>query len=208
MEICLKQVKKKYGKHTVIDDFDMKIESGKITCIYGVSGSGKTTLLNIIGLIDRIDSGSITYDGHEIKNSRQRRKMLNSRIGFIFQDFGLMENETVYRNLLLVRKIKKLKNRKEAIVKVLDKLDLEGFIDRKVFELSGGEQQRVAIAKIILKDIDLVLADEPTASLDDFNKQVVLDKLKQLANSGKTVLIVSHDKDVLNISDCCIELIK
>lgn len=208
MEICLKQVKKKYGKHTVIDDFDMKIESGKITCIYGVSGSGKTTLLNIIGLIDRIDSGSITYDGHEIKNSRQRRKMLNSRIGFIFQDFGLMENETVYRNLLLVRKIKKLKNRKEAIVKVLDKLDLEGFIDRKVFELSGGEQQRVAIAKIILKDIDLVLADEPTASLDDFNKQVVLDKLKQLANSGKTVLIVSHDKDVLNISDCCIELTK
>lgn len=206
MIVEISNLTKKYGNHVLFDGLSVSIPNNKLTCIYGSSGCGKTTLLNIIGMIENYTTGIITYDDKIVKNQQQRRKLLSYKIGFIFQDFGLVENETVYQNMLIVKNIKKMKNRRNEISKVLESLQLKDFIDRKVFELSGGEQQRVALAKILLKDVDLILADEPTASLDKENKEIVLKSLRQLVEQGKTVVVVSHDEEMLNFSDNKIDL--
>ncbi len=133
--------------------------------------------------------------------------MLRDHIGFIFQDFGLIENETVYDNMLIVKRIAKMKNRRKKIQEQLAKLQLpEETIDRKVYTLSGGEQQRVAIAKIMLKNPGIILADEPTASIDQDNKQIILNMLRQLQQNNKTVIVVSHDKEVVEWADFRIQL--
>ncbi len=133
--------------------------------------------------------------------------MLRDHIGFIFQDFGLIENETVYDNMLIVKRIAKMKNRRKKIQDQLAKLQLpDETIDRKVYTLSGGEQQRVAIAKIMLKNPGIILADEPTASIDQDNKQIILNMLRQLQQNNKTVIVVSHDKEVVEWADFRIQL--
>ncbi len=133
--------------------------------------------------------------------------MLRDHIGFIFQDFGLIENETVYDNMLIVKRIAKMKNRRKKIQEQLAKLQLpEETIDRKVYTLSGGEQQRVAIAKIMLKNPGIILADEPTASIDQDNKQIILNMLRQLQQNNKTVIVVSHDNEVVEWADFRIQL--
>lgn len=164
MEIRIKNLCKSYGKNELFKNFNLKITSGKINCLYGTSGCGKTTILDIIGLIEPYQSGEIYYDGKRILKTSQKRKMLREKIGFIFQDFGLIENETVAQNFNLVYKIKTMKNKDKRIKSTLKKLGLDNMFNREVYELSGGEQQRVAIAKVLLKNPDLVLADEPTAS--------------------------------------------
>ena len=133
--------------------------------------------------------------------------MLRDHIGFIFQDFGLIENETVYDNMLIVKRIAKMKNRRKKIQDQLAKLQLpDETIDRKVYTLSGGEQQRVAIAKIMLKNPGIILADEPTASIDQDNKQIILNMLRQLQQNNKTVIFVSHDQEVVEWADFRIQL--
>lgn len=206
MNISIKGLNKSFGKLVLFNDFNVEISGNKITCIHGVSGCGKTTLLDIIGLIEPYQSGIITYDGKEIKKESDKRKMLQNEIGFIFQDFGLIENETVKDNMFIVKKIRKMKNAESQITKTLENLQLPIHLNRKIYELSGGEQQRLAIAKIILKDPNLILADEPTASVDAENKQIILNLLRQLANQGKTVIIVTHDQEVKNFADEQIDL--
>ena len=190
----------------MFDNINLNIEEGKITCLYGTSGCGKTTILNILGLVEPYDSGKIKYNGKTIKSRKDTLNFLRNDVGFIFQDFGLLENETVWENMQIVYKIKKMKDAKIKIEQVLNELNLSNMLNRKVYELSGGEQQRIAIAKMILKDPDLILADEPTASLDDDNKQIVLSMLRMLQQKGKTVIIVSHDEQVRNFADIAINL--
>ena len=201
MEIRIKNLCKSYGKNELFKNFNLKITSGKINCLYGTSGCGKTTILDIIGLIEPYQSGEIYYDGKRILKTSQKRKMLREKIGFIFQDFGLIENETVAQNFNLVYKIKTMKNKDKRIKSTLKKLGLDNMFNREVYELSGGEQQRVAIAKVLLKNPDLVLADEPTASLDIENKNDVLKMLRKFSDSGKTVIIVSHDQEIIDFAD-------
>ncbi|WP_308560206.1 ATP-binding cassette domain-containing protein [uncultured Holdemania sp.] len=201
MEIRIKNLCKSYGKNELFKNFNLKITSGKINCLYGTSGCGKTTILDIIGLIEPYQSGEIYYDGKRILKTSQKRKMLREKIGFIFQDFGLIENETVAQNFNLVYKIKTMKNKDKRIKSTLKKLGLDNMFNREVYELSGGEQQRVAIAKVLLKNPDLVLADEPTASLDIENKHDVLKMLRKFSDSGKTVIIVSHDQEIIDFAD-------
>lgn len=206
MKIEIKNLNKNFGNLVLFDNLNLEIESNKVTCIYGTSGCGKTTIIDIIGLIEKFNSGTVLYDGIAIKGKNDVRNMLREKIGFIFQDFGLIENETVYQNMKMVYKVRKLKDQRTTIDNLLNDLNLENMLDRKVFELSGGEQQRVAIAKTILKNPDIILADEPTASLDTENKKIVLTMLRDFVDSGKTVIIVSHDSEILEYADIIIDL--
>lgn len=208
MEIKIKDLCKSYGKLEIFNHFNLEIESGKITCLYGESGCGKTTILNIIGLIENYQSGEVEYDGKRYKKEKDIRMMHRDRIGFIFQDFGLIENLTVRENLEIVQKIKKMKDKLTNMTEILESLNLGGVLNRKVYELSGGEQQRVAIAKLLLKNPDLILADEPTASLDEHNQKVILDLMRKLCDQGKTVVIVSHDLATRDFADVKIDLTK
>ncbi|MEI3614889.1 ATP-binding cassette domain-containing protein [Pseudogracilibacillus sp. SO30301A] len=209
MKIELKGLKKRFGQHIIFDQFNISIESGEMVCILGKSGSGKTTLLNILGLIEKKDAGQILYNGKLIHTRAQQRKLLSKKISFIFQNFGLIDNETVYDNLNLIKQLK-YKNKKakiELMVGALTKVGLdEGILNKKVFECSGGEQQRIAIVKILLKDCDVIFADEPTASLDNENKVNILKHLKELHKLGKTIVIVSHDHDVCHYCDRVISI--
>lgn len=206
MKIKVENLCKSFNHLVLFNHLNLEIPENQITCIYGTSGCGKTTLLDIIGLIEPYQSGNIYYDGRTIKNEKEKRKMLREKIGFVFQDFGLIENETVLNNLKIVKKIAKLKDNEKEINTVLESLQLPIDLDRKVYELSGGEKQRLAIAKIILKCPDLILADEPTASLDKNNKQIILDLLKNFSKEGKTVIIVTHDKETIDIADYKVDL--
>lgn len=208
MEITIEHVYKAYGPLIVYHDLNMFLPSDQMICLYGESGCGKTTLLNMIGLIESYDKGTIKYNGQTIRSYASKKNMLRHHIGFIFQDFGLIENATILENMDMVPIIRKRKDKKQAIKAALDQVHLNYDLNRPIYSLSGGEQQRVAIAKMIVKDPDLILADEPTASLDHDNKVLILDLLKQFTNQHKTVIVVSHDDQVKTYCDQTIALHK
>lgn len=198
--IELKNVVKTYGDKKVLDNFSLKVEEGEMLAIMGSSGKGKTTILNIIGLLETFDKGELIIDGeNNIKvNSSKVVKMLRSKISYLFQNFALVDEESVLYNLNLALKYVKepRKIKKKLIKDALTEVRLPGIENKKVFSLSGGEQQRVAVARIILKPSKIILADEPTGSLDEKNMQRILNLLKSLNKKGKTVIIVTHDKKV------------
>ncbi len=194
MKIDIRGLCKHYGSLQILKNFNLEIHDNFLTCLYGKSGCGKTTLLNIIGLIEDYDQGDIFYDGQKVLKSKEVRKFLRNKIGFVFQNFGLVENLTVVQNIRISEKNKKLSL--AEIEKALNKFGLSNILSKKIYELSGGEQQRVALAKILLKDVDLILADEPTASLDGDNASQVMNILRTFTDLGKTVVIVSHDERV------------
>ncbi len=206
--IELIDIVKSFEEQAVFSDFSTTIESGKITSIYGPSGCGKTTLLNIIGLIEKPNEGTIIIDGETIKTEKQRRSYLRHRIGFVFQNFGLLEDETVYDNLSLLYCLRKTKPeaKKRIMKEALLKVGLQDILNKKIYKCSGGEQQRIAIAKLLIKNCDIILCDEPTASLDQDNKDVILSYLKQMRDEGKTVIVVTHDEGFRSVSDNFIEL--
>ena len=206
MRIQVVNLCKRFGKVSLFENLNLDLNSGKLICIYGASGCGKTTLLNMLGFIEPYNEGSILIDGKEIKH-RDVRKLLQNEIGFVFQDYGLIENETVEQNFLIVKRISKLKHAKAKIEEALVNVNLDkSFMKRKIYELSGGEQQRVTVAKMLLKNPAIILADEPTASLDEDNKQIILDFLKECALRGKLVIIVSHDPKIIEFCDEAIDL--
>ena len=204
MKIEIINLYKQFNEKVLFHNFNAVIPSGKMTGIYGASGSGKTTLLNMIGMIEPY-SGTILFDGKEITSNTERSRMLAEKIGFVFQNYGLVDSMTVSENIRIMKCMKDKKNQ-EKMKDVLQELGLSGTENKKVYELSGGEQQRVAVAKIILKNADLILADEPTASLDCENKKYVLDLFRRFVEEGKTVLIVSHDQEVIRQCDAVINL--
>ncbi|MGL4850542.1 MAG: putative bacteriocin export ABC transporter [Clostridium sp.] len=211
MEIIkLDKISKKYGEREVLKDFSAKIESGEMVGIIGGSGSGKSTILNIIGLLEEYDSGELNIDGvKNIKiNSKTAQKMLRETIGYLFQNFALVETENVYKNLELVLNYRgNNKNTKKEKIKVaLEKVGLGGYENKKIFELSGGEQQRVALARLMLKECKIILADEPTGSLDRKNQELVMELLEDLNKNGKTIIIVTHDERVSSKCNRIIEL--
>lgn len=208
--ISIVNLYKKIGSKEVFNNFSLDIAKGELVAIVGPSGSGKTTLLNIMGLIDDEFSGTYSFEGNNnIKiNSGKSQKIIREKISYLFQNFALIDNETVKYNLLLALKYVNC-DKKEKIQKikiVLEQLGLEEKLDSKVSELSGGEQQRIAVARVILKPSCLVLADEPTGSLDTTNRDNIIQLLKQMNQNGKTIVIVTHDVEVANTCDRIINL--
>ena len=198
---------KSYQDNIIFDKFNFEVEENTFNVVMGVSGSGKSTLLNIIGLLDKADSGDVILFGEKnIKPfSRKAEKMLREKIGYLFQNFALVENETVEYNLKLALDNIKA-DKKEKIKEVLKEVRLEGYENKKIYKCSGGEQQRVAIARLLLKQCDLILADEPTGSLDESNREIIIKLLKRMQDSGKTIVVVSHDPVFKDIADQIIYL--
>lgn len=200
--IELVNINKNFCDKTILDNCSFNINPNDFVAIVGESGSGKTTLLNILGLIESVDSGKVKmFDEEYIKpNSIQANKLIRERIGFVFQNFALIDNQTVLYNLLMAMKYRSLKKSEKLveIEKVLEFVGLGGYQNKKIYELSGGEQQRIAIARAILKPHDIILADEPTGSLDDVNKQIIFELFEKLNEQGKTIIIVTHDFELAN----------
>jgi putative ABC transport system ATP-binding protein len=191
--IKIEKLTKKFGDRTLFENFDLELPDGELAVFSGVSGSGKTTLLNMIGALEPVTSGKITIDGVDVSQRKTRLKYFRETAGFLFQNFALIEDKTVEQNLAL---IKKSGRSGVSIDEALDKVGLSDKRKSKVYTLSGGEQQRVALARLMIKQCSLILADEPTGSLDRGNADAVMDILRGLNAAGKTVIVVTHDERV------------
>ncbi|MEC0393098.1 ATP-binding cassette domain-containing protein [Bacillus subtilis] len=196
--IELKSISKSFDGKSVLSNFSIHIEENEFVSIVGKSGSGKTTLLNIISLLDAPDEGTVEILGYQNPKSKEVMKLRRENLGYIFQNYVLMDNETVLTNLLLSTAYAKDFD-KNKLSEALELVGLDkSFLKKKVYQLSGGEQQRVAIARIILKPCDIILADEPTGNLDEFNKNIILSLFHQLKDMGKTIICVTHDQEIAN----------
>lgn len=208
--IEIENLNKTFAGTTVLHNMNMQINEGEMVAIVGESGCGKTTLLNILGLISLPTSGHYMIKGKTIKHINTKDAMMLRRytIGYLFQNYGLVEDETVEWNLKLAYAYKKTskKIQKEEMERLLDEFQLTGELKNKVYQLSGGEQQRLALIKLIIKDCDIILADEPTGSLDASNRDLVMHKLLQMNQQHKTIVIVTHDMNIANSCHRIIEL--
>ncbi|WP_297638848.1 putative bacteriocin export ABC transporter [uncultured Clostridium sp.] len=208
----LDNIIKKFDEKIILNEFSMKVEKGELLAIVGKSGSGKSTLLNIMGLLDNFDSGDLSILGNKnIKiNSKLSEQLLREKIGYLFQNFALIESKSVNYNIDLATKYLKLtKIEKNNLIKsVLNDVGLEDYGNKMIYELSGGEQQRVAIARLMVKKCDLILADEPTGSLDKENRDKIFSYLKNLQKNGKTIILVTHDEEIASKCDRMIKVVK
>ena len=201
--IEIQKLSKSFGSKTLFQDFNLSIEQGEYVVFSGASGCGKTTLLNMIGSLEDYDSGHILVDGLDIGNRKNQQKYLREKVGFLFQNFALMEDKTVMENLEIVKK----SNRSAvSIEEVLEKVGMEGSQSSKVYTLSGGEQQRIALARLMIKKCDIILCDEPTGSLDRENGKKIMDLIMGMNQSGKTVILVTHDETYKSIGGRIVEL--
>ena len=196
--ITLKKVCKSFGSHEIFRDFDLEIQRGDFVCITGESGKGKTTLLNIIGMLEQPDSGTVTVNGMENPklNKPAGRKLLKKDIFYVFQNYGLVEDQTVRYNLKIAGYFTK-KTKDRDLEAALAKVGLgPEFLKSKIYTLSGGEQQRCALARMYLKEHSIILADEPTGSLDAANREKIMEILRSMKGEGRTVVVVTHDPEV------------
>jgi len=203
-------IHKAFGRQIVLQDINFEIHHQEMVAIMGVSGSGKSTLLNILGLLERSDAGTLKLFGQaKIKPfSAKASAILRNQIGFLFQNYALIDNKSVEYNLSLAIRKMKTSKKEDEIKRVLKIVDLEGFEEKIVYQCSGGEQQRIAVARLLLKPCDLILADEPTGSLDLVNRDSIMDLLQLLKAEGKTIIIVTHDPVVAQRCDRIIQLNK
>ena len=209
--IEIKNITKKYDDRVIFKNFSLKINDGEFVVITGKSGCGKSTLLNIIGLLEDPDKGKVVIDGEKILSSQSKNavKVIRNKISYVFQNFALVDEETVKYNLMLALRYVKLshKEKENKIADALAKVGLCGYENKKIYQLSGGEQQRVSLARVFLKPSEIILADEPTGSLDKKNPAIVINILKRINRDyGKTVLIVTHDENLKEIGDRIIDL--
>lgn len=206
--IELKNVSKVYNKNvTAMDNVSLKVSEGEFIAVMGQSGSGKSTLLQVAGLLDSCTSGEVIINGENV-SKLDKNKLADVRmksLGFVFQAFHLNAHLKVYENIMVPMLINnEFKNKaemKQRAEELVAKVGLSHRIDHYPSELSGGEQQRVAIARALANDPDFILADEPTGNLDSKNEIMIFEELKRLSDSGKGVLVVSHNDAVIDFAD-------
>ncbi len=200
MTIDLLNVSKSFGSKKIFTDLNLTFESGKSYALIGGSGSGKSTLLNIIGRLEKIDSGNVLVDKQDIWKIKERTFFKNT-VGYVFQNYSLIDNKTVYDNLKLITKDKK------TITDVLEKVGLSSdYLHQKIYELSGGQAQRVAIARMLMKPRKIILADEPTGALDGEIGKEIIRLLLNERDEDKYVIIATHDPAVYNKVDVIIDM--
>ncbi|HEL0571082.1 TPA: ATP-binding cassette domain-containing protein [Streptococcus equi subsp. zooepidemicus] len=200
MAIEVLNVTKKFGSKKIFTDLNLTFEAGKSYALIGGSGSGKSTLLNIIGRLEKIDSGKVLVDEQDIWKTKERT-FFKTIIGYVFQNYSLIENKAVYDNLRLINKDKKI------IADVLEKVGLSNdYLNQKIYELSGGQAQRVVIARMLMKPRKIILADEPTGALDSEIGKEIINLLLSETAENKYVIIATHDPAVYNKVDVIIDL--
>ena len=206
--IKIEHLTKSFGERTVFQDINLQFEAGKVYALIGNSGCGKTTLLNILAKLEPYDKGSISYRGQELKQIKSHHFFKNE-LGYLFQNFGLLENETVAANLelgMIGQKWTK-QEKKQREEEVLEKVGLDYLtLNQKIYELSGGEAQRIALAKVILKDPPLILADELTAALDPETSQEIMNLLLSLKKPDRLMIIATHNPAIWEKADEVIRL--
>ena len=193
----LKNISKIYGSLKALDNVSINVEKGEWVAIMGPSGSGKSTMMNIIGCMDKPSLGEVLLDGKDI--SRESPKSLTTirrdKIGLIFQQFHLVNYLTAVENVMVAQYYHSLPDEKEAMA-ALERVGLGERARHLPSQLSGGEQQRVCVARALINHPEVVLADEPTGNLDEANENIVLDLFRQLHREGTTLIVVTHDPEV------------
>jgi putative ABC transport system ATP-binding protein len=195
--LVLRNVSKVYGSLKALKDIDLTVKQGEWLAIMGPSGSGKTTMMNIIGCMDKPSAGEVILDGVDIsrQNGKNLTEIRRDKIGLIFQQFHLVNYLTALENVMVAQYYHSMPDEKEA----LEALDRVGLADRAKHlpsQLSGGEQQRVCIARALINYPMLILADEPTGNLDEANENMVIDIFTKLHKEGSTIIVVTHDPEV------------
>lgn len=209
--IRVKDIHKSFGSLNVLKGVDLEIKKGEIVSIIGKSGAGKTTLLQIIGTLDKADSGKVVINGVDVSvlNDKELAEFRNKHIGFIFQFHQLLPEFNALENVMMPAMIARMdwKEAEERATQLLTDLGLGERLTHKPNELSGGEKQRVAAARALMMTPDVILADEPSGSLDEENKRELHKLLKQMQEQyNQTIVIVTHDKELAEISDRVIEM--
>lgn len=212
--IELKDVTKVYKGDTyetyALNNLSLNIEDGEFVAIMGRSGSGKTTLLNIIGCMDSASQGTVIIDDIDISNASAHKLdvVRRNKISFIFQNYALMQQYSVYENIELPLNARNIKGQKKraAIKDIMNKLGISGLAKKYPNQISGGEQQRTAIARAFVSDTKYILADEPTGALDYENAIELMKLIKELHQAGKTIIMVTHDSQIASYADRVVEL--
>lgn len=209
--IEIKGVEKEYrdgdSKTLALRGVDLSLNDPEMIAIVGPSGCGKTTLVNILGLLLNTTKGTVSINGQDISEytDAQKSQMRNEMFGYVTQDFSLIEDQTVFDNvripLMLSKKKPTKKQQKKQVHASLKKLNIEHFLDKRVSKLSGGERQRLAIIRSIINNPKIIIADEPTGSLDDKNAGIIFDMLRELVKQSKIVVLVTHNMALANMCD-------
>ena len=196
--IDIVHLSKSFGTHEVLKDIDFSVNKGEVVCIIGSSGSGKSTLLRCINLLEKPSGGKIIYNGENILDNNHDIYAYRAKLGMVFQQFNLFNNHNVLNNCTVgqMKVLKRSKEEaKEVAMKYLQVVGMEQYINAKPKQLSGGQKQRVAIARALSMEPDVMLFDEPTSSLDPELVEEVLRVMKKLAQTGLTMLIVTHEME-------------
>ena len=193
----LKGISKIYGELKALDNVNISVEKGEWVAIMGPSGSGKSTMMNIIGCMDKPSLGEVILDGVDIAKESQKKltDIRRDKIGLVFQQFHMVNYLTAVENVMVSQYYHSMPDEEEAL-EALGRVGLRERAKHLPSQLSGGEQQRVCVARALINHPELILADEPTGNLDEANENIVLDLFRQLHNEGTTLIVVTHDPEV------------
>ena len=198
----VKNVSKIYGDLHAVKEVSFQVRKGEWVAIMGSSGSGKSTMMNIIGCMDKPSVGEVILDGQDITKESQNSltKIRREKIGLIFQQFHLIPYLTALENVMVAQYYHSIPDEQEAL-QALERVGLKDRAKHLPSQLSGGEQQRVCIARALINSPEIILADEPTGNLDEVNEKIVIDILTQLHEEGSTIIVVTHDLEVGDVAE-------